>query len=50
MKEEIKETVTINDKHIPKEKLQEVKDNLKNSERLAEVKPGEFRKLDRMNG
>lgn len=50
MREIIEETVIVNDKEIPKEKLQEVRDELKPSERLAEVKPGEFKKLNRMNG
>ena len=42
------ETIIVNDQEMLKEKLQEVKDELKGNERLTEVKPGEFRKLTRM--
>lgn len=42
--------ITINDEVVTKEKLQEVKEDLPNNERLTEVNPGEFRKLTRMNG
>ena len=44
------EKVTVNDQEVTQEKFQEIKEDLKNSERLTEVKPGEFRKLERMNG
>ncbi len=44
------EKVTVNDKEVSKEQFQEVKEGLKPSERLTEVNPGEFRKLERMNG
>ena len=40
--------VIVNDQEMTQEKFQEVKEDLKNSERLTEVKPGEFRKITRM--
>ena len=42
--------VTINDEEVSKEKLQEIKENLPNNERLVEVDKNEFRKIERMNG
>ena len=49
MKENEKE-ILVNDEEMSKEKFQEVKENLKPSERLTEVNPNEFRKLKRMSG
>ena len=48
--EELNEKVTVNDQEMSKEKFQEVKENLKSSERLTEVNPNGFRKLERMTG
>ena len=42
--------LTVNDKEVTQEKFQEIKEDLKSSERLTEVKPNEFRKLERMSG
>ncbi len=44
------ENVIINDEVVPKEKLQEIKNDLPNNERLVEIKKDEFRKIERMNG
>ncbi len=42
--------VTLNDQEMSEEQFREVREDLKSSERLTEVNPGEFRKLERMNG
>jgi len=42
--------IKINGEKVTAEKLQEVKQDLKQSERLVEVKEGEYRKLNRLKG
>ncbi len=44
------EKITVNDKEVTQQQFQEIKENLKNSERLTEVSPKEYRKLERMQG
>jgi len=45
-----KPTTTLNGQPITPEQLQEAKEKLQKNERIVEIKPGDNRKLKRMQG
>ena len=46
--EKMEEIITVNGQAMPKEKLTEIKQNLKKDELLKEVSPNEYRVLKRL--